>query len=153
ALADGPMGEKDRHDFYRDFISAGQEKSPEAAEKLTHVRTSCAMFVRAVRLFCGAPASGPYVPGTGMFVSMGNVSFQHPSFVALTEGATPNPGDFFYISSRKDSNDGHTGIFLGPTDDGGWETAEGGGGDGTLCRINRRQISGNKFANDARTLW
>src|SRR5262249_14724835 len=59
ALADGPMGEKDRHDFYRDFISAGQEKSPEAAEKLTHVRTSCAMFVRAVRLFCGAPASGP----------------------------------------------------------------------------------------------
>jgi hypothetical protein len=153
ALQRGPMGEKDRHDFYRNFISAGQEESDAAAERLTHVRTSCAMFVRAVRIFCGATPPGPYKPGTGMFVSMGNVSFQHPAFVPLRGDATPNRGDYFYISSTKASNDGHTGIFLSQDDDGSWQTAEGGGGDGTVCKFGRRQIVGDRFNNDRRTLW
>ncbi len=153
ALDAGPMGENDRHDFYRDFISAGQEASQQAADQLTHVRTSCAMFVRAVRIWCGAQQPGAYVPGTGMFTSMGGVSFQHPAFVSLGSGASPNPGDYFYISSTQTSNNGHTGIFLQANDDGSWTTAEGGGGDGTVCRINQRTISGSSFSDDARQLW
>jgi hypothetical protein len=152
ALADGPMGEKDRHDFYRDFIAANQEKSIHKAEALTGVRTSCAMFVRAVRHWCGAPAAGPYIPGTGMFVSMGNVSYAHPSFVKADGHAAPSPGDWFYISTTPTSNDGHTGIFIEETAPGVWRTAEGGGGDGTLCRFTERTIAGNRFTNDPRPL-
>jgi hypothetical protein len=155
ALADGAMGKGDRHDFYRDFISANQEKSLAKAEALTGVATSCAMFVRAVRHWCGAAPAGPYVPGTGMFISMGNVSFTHPSFVKAGGAATPNPGDWFYISSTPSSNDGHTGIFIEETAPGVWRTAEGGGGgktDGTLCRFTERTIAGDRFSNDARPL-
>jgi len=153
ALATGPMGQNQRHDFYRDFISCRQENTPVQAEALTGVKTSCAMFVRAVRQWCGAPPSGPYIPGTGMFVSMGNVGFSHPAFIPIDGANTPTPGDYFYISSARTSNDGHTGIFveqLGPND---WKTAEGGGGDGTTCQFTTRQIVGNKFKNDGRTLW
>jgi hypothetical protein len=156
ALAGGQMGKKDRHDFYREFISCRQEKTPQAAEALTGVRTSCAMFVRAVRHWCGATPMGPYKPGTGMFVSLGNVSFGHPAFVPHDGTHSPKPGDQFYIASTRQSNDGHTGIFieqLGPNE---WRTAEGGGGgppDGTLCRFTSRKISGKTFSNDGRTLW
>ena len=156
ALAGGQMGQFDRHDFYRSFIACNAETSEAKAEALTTVRTSCAMFVRAIRAWSGAPRSGPYVPGTGMFVSMGNVSFNHPAFVPNNGSVTPNPGDNFYISSSQQSNDGHTGIFIEEIADGRWRTAEGGGGgkpDGTLCRFVERSIVGNKFDNDARTLW
>lgn len=155
ALADGPMGERDRHDFYRGFIAAGQESSDQAAEALTHVRTSCAMFVRAVRLWCGAPATGHYVPGTGMFVSMGKVGFLHPAWVKQSDGGTPNPGDYFYIAPSQAPSDthGHTGIILAVNEDGSWDTAEGGGGDGTLCQLRQRTLAGNHFADDGRTLW
>lgn len=153
ALSDGPMGEHERHDFYRDFIACNQEISKEKADALTGVRTSCAMFVRAVRHWCGASPAGPYIPGTGMFKSMGNVSFGHPAFVANDGSMKPNPGDNFYISSTKESNDGHTGIFIEEISEGVWRTAEGGGGDGTQCRLGERTIVGNKFSNDARTLW
>jgi hypothetical protein len=76
------------------------------------------MFVRAVREWCGAPPVGPYRPGTGMFVSMGNVSLSSPGFVKLVPGATPNPGDHFYIATSQTSNDGHTGIFISQNSDG-----------------------------------
>jgi hypothetical protein len=156
ALDAGPMGQNDRHDFYRDFIACNQEASPQKAEQLTHVRTSCALFVRAVRQWCGAPPAGPYMPGTPMFKSMGDVSFAHPAFRSNDGSGRPNPGDYFYISSTQSSNDGHTGIFIEETADGVWQTAEGGGGgppDGTLCRLTERTIAGNKFSNDNRTLW
>ena len=153
ALADGQMGEKDRHDFYRDFIACNQEASQDKADALTHVRTSCAMFVRAVRQWCGAQAVGPYKPGTGMFVSMGNVSLEHPAFVAYKDSAKPNPGDYFYIASADTTkNDGHTGIFIAEGPDGVWKTAEGGGGDGTLCRFTQRTFDTGKFKEDARPL-
>jgi len=153
ALNDGPMGEKERHDFYRDFIACNQETSQAKAEALTSVRTSCAMFVRAVRQWCGAPASGPYLPGTGMFKSMGNVSFAHPAFVPHSGPNKPNRGDYFYIASSKQSNDGHTGIFIEEIADGTWRTAEGGGGDGTRCRLTERKFTGSKFAGEPRTVW
>ncbi len=153
ALADGPMGQHQRHDFYREFISCRQEKSPQDAERLTGVKTSCAMFVRAVRHWCGANPTGPYRPGTGMFVSMGNVSFSHPAFVPCDGRSKPKPGDYFYIASTQQSNDGHTGIFIEEIGTNEWRTAEGGGGDGTECRFTNRKIVGKKFQNDGRSLW
>src|SRR5262249_58065922 len=77
----------------------------------------------------------------------------HPAFVARGGSATPNPGDYFYISSTKSSLDGHTGIFIEETSSGVWRTAEGGGGDGTRCRFNERTFGGNGFTGEARTLW
>jgi hypothetical protein len=136
------MGQFDRHDFYRSFIACNQEVSDAKAEALTTVRTSCAMFVRAIRGWCGAPPAGPYVPGTGMFVSMGNVSFSHPAFVPNNGSSKPNRGDNFYIAPSQQSNDGHTGIFVEEISDGRWRTAEGGGGgkqDGTLCRLSNER--------------
>jgi hemopexin len=156
ALHDGPIGNKNRHDFYREFISCKQEVSRQKAEALTTVATSCAMFVRAVREWSGAAPVGPYVPGTPMFKSMGNVSFSHPAFVANQSSAEPNPGDYFYISTTRQSNDGHTGIFIEPLGDGAWRTAEGGGGgvgDGTQCSFRQRRIVGGRFDTDARSLW
>jgi hypothetical protein len=153
ALTAGPMGEHERHDFYREFISCRQEPSEAAAEALTGVRTSCAMFVRAVLHWCGGAPQGPYRPGTGMFKSMGNVSFAHPSFVAHDGARTPQPGDYFYIASSQSSNDGHTGIFLEEESPGLWRTAEGGGGDGTQCRLTERTFAGTSFREDPRRLW
>jgi hypothetical protein len=156
ALAGGPMGQNQRHDFYRDFISCRQESTPGQAEPLTAVRTSCAMFVRAVRQWCGAPPVGHYVPGTGMFVSMGNVSLSHPAFVRHNGQNIPHPGDYFYIAPppAQDPNGvkGHTGIFIEQLNQNEWRTAEGGGGDGTTCQFTARSITGNKFANDDRLL-
>jgi hypothetical protein len=156
ALSDGAMGKKQRHDFYRDFIACNQEQSQQKAEALTGISTSCAMFVRAVRHWCGGPDTGPYKPGTPMFVSMGNVGTNHPAFFSCDGTATPNPGDYFYIASPSSAgkNDGHTGIFIEETEPGKWQTAEGGGGsDGTLCRFTNRTIKGTKFTNDSRRLW
>jgi hypothetical protein len=153
ALADGQMGQFDRHDFYRSFISCGIEPTPEKAEALTRVSTSCAMFVRAVLHWSGLRARGPYVPGTGMFTSMGKVSLGHRSFVKHDGTNQPQTGDYFFIANRADGIDGHTGIFVEDLRDGRWKTAEGGGGgstDGTLCRFTERQFSGTTFANDAR---
>ncbi len=155
ALADGQMGQFDRHDFYRSFISCGIEPTTEKAEALTRVKTSCAMFVRAVLHWSGLRAKGPYVPGTGMFTSMGNVSLGHQSFVKYDGSNQPQAGDYFFIANRSDGVDGHTGIFLEELGTGHWKTAEGGGGgdaDGTLCRFTERQFNGTTFANDARRI-
>lgn len=151
ALDAGPMGEKERHDFYKVFISCGQEASDAQAEALTHVRTSCAMFVRAVRHWCGTAPEGPYKPGTGMFVSMGGVSTSHPAWRKNDGTNTPSAGDWFYIQTDG-KNNGHTGIFVEDLGDGRWKTAEGGGGDGTLCRFTERTIANRTFTNDPRPL-
>jgi hypothetical protein len=151
ALDVGPMGHRTRHDDYRDFIAANQELTPAGAEALTGVATSCALFVRAVHLWCGGEAArGHYVPGTPMFHSMGVApGFADPAFVLLGSGA-PEPGDFFYIGNT--AVDGHTGIVL-RVDGDRWETAEGGGPpDGTLCRLRERTLAGSTFADDARRL-
>lgn len=158
ALTDGPIGQHQRHDFYREFISCGQEKTLQHSEALTSVKTSCAMFVRAVRHWCGANPMGPYKPGTKMFVSMGNVSLSHPAFVSCDGQSKPNPGDYFYIQTEG-RNNGHTGIFIEEIGENEWRTAEGGGGDGTECRFTTRKIEGGGkrfwFAGESsgRTLW
>jgi hypothetical protein len=159
ALDPGPMGQNSRHEVYKTFIAAGNEPDDASAEALTHVRTSCAIFVRAIHLWCGAQAKGHYRPGTAMFDSIGvdgPVTFASPSFVKV--GTTePGPGDAFFIADPADMNRAHTGIFLNKNADGSWTTAEGGGGgvtDGTLCRIKSRTIAGDHFIDDpVRKLW
>jgi hypothetical protein len=155
ALDPGPIGHDDRHNHYKSFLAAGNERDDASAEFLTHVRTSCALFVRAVHLWCGAPAKGPFRPGTPMYDSIGVNSpalFTSPSFVGAGT-AEPRPGDTFVLVDPANWNNAHTGFFLDQNDDGSWTTAEGGGGDGTLCRFRSRTIAGKHFADDARTLW
>jgi hypothetical protein len=152
ALTDGPLGHTQRAEVYRDFIACNQEQSKDKASALATVKTSCALFVRAIRHWCGAAPAGAYVIGSGMFKSLGNVSFGHPAWVNAT-GASPQPGDYFYIAASKTSHDGHTGIFIEELETNVWKTAEGGGGDGTQCSLNQRRIANGKFSNDGRTLW
>jgi hypothetical protein len=149
ALDAGPMGETARHDDYRSFIAANQEDDA-GAEAMTHVRTSCAIFVRALRLWCGGTyGQGHYVPGTPMFESMGvPLGFHDPAFVPLSIGASPEVGDIFYMAPTETSPRGHTGIFVEDRGDGVWETAEGGLDDGTVCRLRTRTLRGDHFTDD-----
>src|SRR6201999_224628 len=87
ALWDGPMGQRARADFYRDFIACNDEPTEQAARALTTVHPSAALFVRAVRRWCGAPPAGPYLPGTAPFTALGCVGFDHPAFVPYRPGA------------------------------------------------------------------
>lgn len=151
-LTDGPIGHTQRADVYRDFIACNEEDSQAKASALATVKTSCALFVRAIRRWCGAPPTGAYHLGSGMFQSLGNVSFHHPAWIAAAD-ATPQSGDIFYIASTQTSNDGHTGIFIEELGPDHWKTAEGGGGDGTQCKLGERRIVNGKFSNDARKLW
>src|SRR5512147_302673 len=120
------VGQHKRQEVYRDFIACNQEDSQAKADALSTVHTSCALFVRAVRQWCGAEPVGPYIIGSPMFKTMGGLSFCHTAFVPNADGATPSPGDIFYISTSHSSTDGHTGIFLAETEPGVWKTAEGG---------------------------
>jgi hypothetical protein len=155
ALAEGPMGNLNRHEFYREFVSCRQELTEKAAEDLARTHTSCAVFVRAVLHWCGFSPQGPYVGATGMFKSMGNVSLGHTSFVRHNGSNTPLPGDYFYIANTSTGVDGHTGIFIEDLGGGEWRTAEGGGGgtaDGTLCRFETRRIGTFSFEGEGRRL-
>ncbi len=151
-LEGGTIGQNKRHDVYREFISCRQEENLQDAEELTKVRSSCAMFVRAVLHWCGINPTGPYKPDTAMFVSMGNVSLSHPAFVTCNNTNKPNPGDYFYIQTEHQNN-GHTGIFIKEIGDNEWKTAEGGQGDGTECCLRTRKITGKKFSDSSRKLW
>ena len=57
-------------------------ENQQAAEALTKVTTSCAMFVRAVANGA-AHRQWVHIGGNGMFVSMGNVSLSSSAFVKL----------------------------------------------------------------------
>ena len=151
ALADGPMGQHQRSDFYADFIACNAEPDLQHARTLAIVKTSCALFVRAVRAWCGAPPGHGYKIGSGMFSSLGGVTLTAPQFIAATATNSPKPGDYFYIHTEG-KNDDHTGFFIEETEPGVWKTAEGGGGDGTLCKFGSRTLANGRFKNEPRAL-
>lgn len=144
ALAAGPMGERERGEFYAKFINCGMEpagfvgKAP--VKSIASWRTSCALFARAVMYWCGKPTKAA-VNGAGVFQYLGDLSYQHPAWVRNEGGKLPNPGDVFYIADNLASNNNHVGIFLAHMGDGVFQTAEGGGGDGTRCSFGKRTIS------------
>lgn len=149
ALKDGEMGEFKRQAFYKEFINCNMDPAGivgKAQAKSIHSwKTSCALFVRAVHYWCGKPTKTA-VNGSGMFDYLGGVSYGHRAWVRNDGLGKPKPGDFFYVASTPASNDGHTGIFLEELEPGLWKTAEGGGGDGTICKFGRRDLRpGAKF--------
>lgn len=149
ALALGPMGERQRAEAYRAFVSCGLE--PDGGVRLASIRTSCAIFARAVHHWCGRPARYPWRAGQGMFHGwLGDLDKRHRAWVDARGGASPEPGDLFFIE-RPGTNNNHVGFFLADRGNGVWRTAEGGGGDGTRCAIGAR-ILGAGFDRHGRTL-
>lgn len=147
-LAPGPMGERLRPEAYRAFISCGLD--PDGGRSLASIRTSCAIFARAVHHWCGRPARYPWRAGQGMFHGwLGDLDKQHRAWVNAS-GADPEPGDLFFIE-RPGTNNNHVGFFLADRGSGVWRTAEGGGGDGTRCAFGVRAM-GSGFDRFGRTL-
>jgi peptidoglycan hydrolase-like protein with peptidoglycan-binding domain len=149
ALAPGPMGEHQRPEAYRAFVSCGLE--PDGGKRLASIRTSCAIFARAVHHWCGRPARYPWRAGQGMFHGwLGDLDRRHVTWVDADAGAAPALGDLFYIE-RPGTNNNHVGFFVADRGQGVWRTAEGGGGDGTRCAFAVR-ILGPRFDHYGRTL-
>jgi peptidoglycan hydrolase-like protein with peptidoglycan-binding domain len=148
ALALGPMGERQRSADYRAFVSCGLE--PDGGRRLASIRTSCAIFARAVHHWSGRPAHYPWHSGQGMFHGwLGDLDLRHPAWVDARH-ATPEPGDLFYIE-KPSTNNNHVGFFVADRGRDVWRTAEGGGGDGTRCALAVR-ILGDRFDHYGRTL-
>jgi len=138
-LAPGPLGQNERRDDYRLLVSCGLDE--DGGAKLSTIKTSCAIFARAVYHWCGRPARHPWRVGWPMFGGwLGDLSFKHSAWRPYKPGDTPEPGDLFYVQHPVNPNNNHVGFFLkldtGPT----WRTAEGGGGDGTQCRLSTRSL-------------
>ncbi len=141
ALANGSIGDQKQGAFYRAFISCGYAQPlTNGGADIGRIRTSCAIFVRAVLHWAGRAASrqgriGQAVNG-GWLEGM---TFSHKAWVWNEKGAKPTPGCIFARDySRKTTGLYHVGIFVERLPDGTWITAEGGGGDGTECRLSEK---------------
>lgn len=153
-LSPGTIGQHQRSITYRAFINCGMKPAGLFAGKelddLSPIKTSCALFVRAVLHWCGRTAKVARV-GVGIFDYLQVRGYGDPAWVPYRPTASPQPGDIFYVASTLAANDGHVGIFLAETEPGVWLTAEGGAGDGTACKLSERLLTpGKRF--DARSL-
>lgn len=141
ALAAGPMGDKQRGNFYRQFISCGFSPAIRGGGDIGTVRTSCAIFVRACLHWAGRPSTRVHVPGEPMFNGwLEGMSSRSAAWVpgkkVLSGEVIPRPGDVFYVASNlTTATNGHVGIFLEEPRPEEWVVAAGGGGSGTTCRI------------------
>jgi len=150
ALLPGPMGAKLRHDFYREFIACGYEQD------LSGVKTSCAVFARAVLHWSGRRALHKGKPGQGIFngwlegLDMHDASWCDPATEPLVPGAV-----IYRDYNRQTTTMGHVQILVREQEAGLWLTAEGGGGltpeeashmnvldvkatNGTVCRLSAK---------------
>lgn len=159
-LANGPIGNKQQGQLYRYFVSCGLvpallDAKGRAAD-IGAIRTSCAVYVGAVLYWCGSPDRARLRPGYigwpmayGWLGSLACPPYgRHDAWIEWTGNETPEPGAVFFIEHRG-TNNNHVGFFLSELEPGVWETAEGGGGDGTECAIRRRVLT--DF--DDETLW
>lgn len=144
ALDAGPLGDKLRPADYRTLISCGFKPAlapPFEAADIGTIRTSCAVFVRGVLHAAGRLAKRPGTVGQGIMGGwLEGLTTAHPAWEWATDAAgkrrQPPPGAIFYRDySRNFGKLGHVGILLFETSPGMWITAEGGGGDGTECRL------------------
>lgn len=150
ALAAGPMGARLRGEFYKEFVSCGFEQD------LSHVRTSCAIFARAVLHYCGRRATRPGKIGQGIFNGwLEGLDMRHPSWTDAAN-STPVAGAVVYRDyNRATTAMGHVQVLVRETEPGRFLTAEGGGGlladellgmsstdikatNGTVCRLSQR---------------
>lgn len=151
ALAGGTMGYKLRHDFYKEFVACGFDQD------LSAVRTSCAIFARAVLHWSGRRATHPGKPGQGIFNGwLEGLDFRHPSWVWLEPGVQPVAGAIIYRDyNRQTTNMGHVQPVVREAEPGRWVTCEGGGSltpeeasklsvadakatNGTVCRLSAK---------------
>jgi hypothetical protein len=128
ALDPGPMGSTLRGDFYKKFVSCGY------TQDLSHVKTSCAVFVRAVLHSAGRRVTRPGKIGQGILGGwLEGLTFSHPAWEDAVgkDGVKrqPPPGAVFYraYSKRSSGTESHVGILLNEPEPGLWVTAEGGG--------------------------
>ena len=130
ALAAGPMGHALRHDFYAQFISCGFEPAlqhPFEAAHIDEIRTSCAMFGRAVLHWSGRRATHPGKVGQGIMDGwLEGLDMHSPSWT-YADGQPPQGAIIYRDYSRHLSNMGHVQILVRETEPGRWLTAEGGG--------------------------
>lgn len=146
ALRDGPMGDKQRGAFYREFIACGFSPAllpPFDGADIGAVRTSCGVFVRGLLHASGRRALKPGKVGGALVGGwLEDLSFHHPAWV-WADDAVPEPGAVFYRDygtggrGWSPTASGHVGVFVERHDSGLWITAEGGGGDGTTCRLSQ----------------
>jgi hypothetical protein len=150
ALTPGTMGFALRHDFYKEFIACGYDQD------LSAVRTSCAIFARAVLHWSGRRATRKGKPGQGIFGGwLEGLSMSAPSW-CFTENSPLVPGAIIYRDyNRATTNLGHVQILVREMEPGKWLTAEGGGSltpeeasklsvadakatNGTVCRLSAK---------------
>lgn len=142
ALDAGPLGDKIRGRDYRELISCGFDPAIVGGGDIGTVRTSCAIFARAILHRADVlRAKGPGRPGQGMWGGwLGELSPQHRAWVRNLPTAQPCPGALFFIE-KPSTNNNHVGFFVEPLAPGRWKTAEGGGGDGTKCGYSERSLT------------
>lgn len=144
ALDAGPLGNKQRPADYRALISCGFKPAlaaPFESGDIGTIKTSCAVFVRGVLHAAGRSATRRGIVGQGIMGGwLEGLTTAHPAWEWAEDGAgkrrKPPPGAIFYRDyGRNFSKLGHVGVLLFETTPGMWVTAEGGGGDGTECRL------------------
>lgn len=157
ALDAGPLGNKQRPADYRALIACGFDPAlapPFTASDIGTIKTSCAVFARGILHAAGRPATRPGKVGQGILNGwLEGLTTSHPAWewaidsAGKSLGKRPPPGALFYRDySRNFGALGHVGFLLFETAPGLWITAEGGGGDGTECRISA--IPKDFFAKD-----
>lgn len=137
-LDPGPLGDTLRGREYRELISCGYSPALAGGGDIGKVHTSCAIFVRAILHDAGVLyATGPGHVGAPMMGGwLGELTEQHPAWVRADAGVPPVVGAIFFVQSPSHPNNCHTGILLTETTPNLWDSAEGGGGDGTKCGLN-----------------
>lgn len=143
-LDGGPLGNKQRPADYRALVSCGFSPAlapPYAASDIGAIKTSCAVFARGILHAAGRPVTRPGAVGQGIVGGwLERLTPSHPAWEWATDTAgkrrQPPAGALFYRDySRNFGALGHVGFLLFETAPGMWMTAEGGGGDGTECRL------------------
>lgn len=156
ALAAGPMGNHLRGEFYREFISCGFEPPLASKGDIGAIKTSCAVFARAVLHWSGRRALHPGKIGQGIFGGwLEGLDYRSPAWT-FAEGNAPVQGAIVYRDyNRQTTGMGHVQILVREVEPGAWITAEGGGGltadesapltmtqakatNGTVCRLSKR---------------
>lgn len=134
----GPMSRTERAQDYRDFLAGAYGPDDPAHPTLTSKGTHCAIFARACLTLAGIKPPGKRPVKTAITTWLGVRGFEgDPAWRSRADLEAHGGllrGDVLYWASRDDGKDGHVGICL--TGEGwAWKTAEGGGGDGSRCRM------------------
>lgn len=137
-LSDGPLDR--HHPVYRDFLAGAFGPEDPAHPVLNSGGTHCAIFARACLSLAEVKPPGKRPVKTAITTWLGVRGFEgDPSWRSradLEAHGGLQRGDVLYWANRDDGQDGHVGICLTPGDEPWmWRTAEGGGGDGSTCRM------------------